>query len=296
MDSLYFIGKAQFYQLATHISLYHEDSSPAYRHVADECLRAVGLRPERFTFWNVPMMSGYLGKAIPLDIHGGYVLVDEEKVLPMAKSYGVLRYAFLSSAVRARQGGRWRYDFMTMNATLGIGVVAGFLTLSFGRKRVGFFRRRPVGAVVTSFGVCFLTTLISRQVIKGLGLGVVQAQGSHKKALTCLQCVDCLEDVNTYTRNQVAELQAQTIPQQPGMPPPPEEYVKRFQKNKDLQCKLLETDMDEVRLIRKYMGPKLCEVHKGLRADPQHYREEHGLLLLPADRAAAQERPALPES
>ncbi|KAG5490210.1 hypothetical protein JKF63_00329 [Porcisia hertigi] len=293
MDSLYFIGKAQFHQLATHISLYHEDMSAGYKSLSTDALRAVGLKPHKFTYWNVPMMSGYLGKTVPLDIHGGYVLVDEEKVMSMATSYGMLRYALLTSAVRAKEGGRWRYDFMTMNITLVIGAASGFSCLSFGRKRFGWMRRHPVGSVMASFVACLTTTVIARQVIKGLGIGVVQAQNSHKKALHRLHCVDCLEDVNTYTLNQIEELKAQQIPQQPGMPPPPEEYVKRFKKGVEMQCRLLETDMEEVRLIRKWSRGSLCDVHQHLRDDPEGYKEPHGLVLLASDRARAAERPPL---
>ncbi|CAJ1038180.1 hypothetical protein Q4I30_008091 [Leishmania utingensis] len=293
MDSLYFISKAQFHQLATHISLYHEDMSAGYKHLSTDALMAVGLKPHKFTYWNVPMMSGYLGKTVPLDIHGGYVMVDEEKVMPMATSYGMLRYALLTSAVRAKEGGRWRYDFMTMNITLAAGSAAGFGLLSFGRKRIGWMRHHPIGSVMVSFAACLSTTVIARQGIKELGIGIVQAQNSHKKALNNLHCVDCLEDVNTYTLNQIEELKAQQIPQQPGMPPPPEEYVKRFKKGVEMQCKLLETDMDEVRLIRKWARGSLCDVHQHLREDPAGYKEPHGIALLASDRARAAERPPL---
>lgn len=293
MDSLYFIGKAQFHQLATHISLYHEDMSDAYKHLSTDALLAAGLKPHKFTFWNVPMMSGYLGKTVPLDIHGGYVMVDEEKVMPMATSYGMLRYALLTSAVRAKEGGRWRYDFFTMNATLAIGTAAGFGLLSFGRRRIGWMRRRPVGSVVVSFMACLATTVLARQTIKSLGIGIVQAQNSHKKALNRLHCVDCLEDVNTYTLKQIEELKAQQLPQQPGMPPPPEEHVRRFKKGVEMQCRLLETDMDEVRIIRKWAAGSLCDVHQHLREDPTGYKEPHGLTLLASDRTRAAERPPL---
>ncbi|CBZ26176.1 conserved hypothetical protein [Leishmania mexicana MHOM/GT/2001/U1103] len=293
MDSLYFIGKAQFHQLATHISLYHEDMSAGYKHLSTDAVMAVGLKPHKFTYWNVPMMSGYLGKTVPLDIHGGYVMIDEEKVMPMATSYGMLRYALLTSAVRAKEGGRWRYDFMTMNSTLAIGTAAGFGLLSFGRKRIGWMRRHPVGSVMASFVACLTTTVIARQGIKALGIGIVQAQNSHKRALNCLHCVDCLEDVNTYTLKQIEELKAQQIPQQAGMPPPPEEYVRRFKKGVEMQCRLLETDMEEVRLIRKWAGASLCDVHQHLRDDPMGYTEPHGLVLLASDRARAAERPPL---
>ncbi|KAG5464166.1 hypothetical protein LSCM1_00346 [Leishmania martiniquensis] len=293
MDSLYFIGKAQFHQLATHIALYHEDMSVGYKHLSTDALIAAGLQPHKFTYWNVPMMSGYLGKAVPLDIHGGYVMIDEEKVMPMARSYGMLRYALLASAVRAKEGGRWRYDFMTMNGTLAVGAAAGFFFLSFGRKRIGWMRRHPVGCVLLSFVICLSTAVVVRQCIRGLGLGVVQAQNSHKKALSRLHCVDCLEDVNAYTLNHIEELTAQQIPQQAGMPPPPEEYVQRFKKNIEMQCKLLKADMDEVRLIRKWAGGSLCDVHQHLRDDPKGYKEPHGLVLLASDRTRAAERPPL---
>lgn len=296
MDGLFFIGKAQFHQLATHISLYHQDNSPPFLFLGDQTLREVGLRPERFTFWNVPTMSSYLGKAVPLDIHGGYVLVDEENAMPMATSYGVLRYAYLTAAVRAREGGRWRYDFMSMNFALGVGTLAGFGTLAFGRKKVAWMRRHPLGCVSVSFLTCLLATVLTRQTLKGLGVGIIQAQNSHKKALKTLQCVDCLDDVNQYTAQQIDDLRKQKIPQQPGMPPPPEEYVKRFERNVELQCKLLSTDMDEVRLIKKYLGLNLCAVHEGLRSNPNGYTEPHGLSLLPADRARAQERAAAIEA
>ncbi|KPA81309.1 putative mitochondrial hypothetical protein [Leptomonas pyrrhocoris] len=293
MDSLYFIGKAQFHQLATHISLYHEDMSEGYKLLSTDALVAVGLKPHKFTYWNVPMMSGYLGKTVPLDIHGGYVLIDEEKVMSMATSYGMLRYALLTSAVRAKEGGRWRYDFMTMNVTLAMGAATGFTLLSFGRKRFGWMRRHPIGCVAVSFMTGLLTTVIARQGVRGLGIGIVQAQNSHKKALNRLKCVDCLEDVNTYTLHQIDELREQKLPQQPGMPPPPEEHVQRFKKNVEMQCKLLETDMDEVRIIRKWTAGHLCDIHRHLREDPNGYEEPHGLVLLASDRTKVTERPPL---
>lgn len=292
MDSLYYIGKAQFHQLATHISLYHEDMSSGYAQLSSDALTSVGLKPGRFTFWNVPMMSNYLGKTVPVDIHGGFVLIDEEKAMSMASSYGMLRYALLTSAVRAKEGGRWRYDFMTMNVTLGIGTAAGFGVLLYGRRNINWMRRRPIGAVVVGFMTCLVSTIVARQGLKGVGLGIVQAQNSHKKALARLQCVDCLQDVNSYTEHQIQELQAQQLPQQPGMPPPPPEYVARFKKGIELQCKLLETDMEEVRLIRKRAGEGLCAVHQHLREDPTDYVEPRGLILLKSDRERATERRA----
>ncbi|RNF06047.1 hypothetical protein TraAM80_04201, partial [Trypanosoma rangeli] len=247
MDALYLLSKAQFHQVATHISLYHEDASPGYRSLAEDCLRLVGLNPSRYVYWNIPNMGTYFGKTVPVDVHGGHVLVDEASAGPAAASFGVLRYAYLSAAVRAKEGGRWRYDFMTMNVTLGVGAAAGFAALSVGRKRWTWMRRHPVGGLAVSLLVFLTATVASRQAIRVLGVGVVTAHNSHKKALTRLNCADCFDDVNSYTAQQVEELQKQELPRQPGMPPPPEEFVRRFERGTQLQVKLLQADIDEVR-------------------------------------------------
>lgn len=291
MDALYLLNKAQFHQAATHISLYHEEASPGYRALGEECLRLVGLRPERYVFWNVPHMSSYFGTMVPLDVHGGHVLVDEGAAGRTATSYGVLRYAYLSAAVRAKAGGRWRYDFMTMNFTLGVGVASGFTALSVGRKRWAWMRRRPVGGIAASLLIGLATTVAARQGIRVLGVGVVTASNSHRRALAKLNCADCFDDVNLYTAQQVAELRRQGgVPQQPGMPPPPEEFVKRFEQNKALQARLLEADIAEVGAAKRRIGSScLCDVHRGLREDEQ-YATTTVLPILPADIQRARER------
>ncbi|RNF24885.1 uncharacterized protein Tco025E_02498 [Trypanosoma conorhini] len=290
MDALYQLSKAQFHQVATHISLYHEDASPGYRSLAEDCLRLAGLRPGRYVYWNVPNMGAYFGKTVPVDVHGGYVLVDEAAAGRTATSFGVLRYAFLSAAVRAKEGGRWRYDFTTMNVTLGAGVAAGFAALSVGRKRWGWMRRRPVGSLGVGLLVFLAATVAARQGIRVLGVGVVAAHNSHKKALTRLNCADCFDDVNRYTAQQVAELQRQELPRQPGMPPPPEEFVRRFQQGTQLQVKLLQADMDEVRAARRHIGAHFCDVHRSLREDAAAYAATAVLPISPADVQRASER------
>ncbi|KEG07598.1 hypothetical protein DQ04_09321040 [Trypanosoma grayi] len=289
MDSLYLLSKAQFHQLATHISLYHEDASPGYRALGEECVRLAGLSPDRHVYWNVPNMSSFFGKTVPLDVHGGYVLVDESAAGRAATSYGMLRYAYLSAAVRTKEGGRWRYDFMTMNVTLGVGVASGFAALSAGRKRWGWMRRHPVGSVAVSLLTCVAATVASRQAIRLLGIGVVTARNSHKKALAKLDCADCYDDVNLYTAQQVEELRKQEFPQQPGMPAPPEEFVKRFERGKEVQVKLLEVDMEEVGASKRRVGTRLCDVHRCLRED-EKYAETVALPILPADIQRARER------
>ncbi|ORC91476.1 uncharacterized protein TM35_000064810 [Trypanosoma theileri] len=289
MDGLYLLSKAQFHQLATHISLYHEDASPGYRTLGEQCLRLAGLNPNRYVYWNVPNMSTYFGKSVPLDVHGGYVLVDENAAGRIATSHGMLRYSYLSAAVRAKEGGRWRYDFMTMNFTLGVGVASGFAGLSIGRGRWAWMRRHPVGSIAVSLLTCVVATVAARQAIRALGIGVVTAQKSHKKALTKLDCVDCLDDVNRYTAQQVEDLRKQEIPQQPGMPPPPEEFVKRFERGTQLQIKLLEVDMEEVRVARKRLASHFCDVHRGLR-ESESYATSSTLPILPADIERSKER------
>lgn len=313
MDVLYLVGRAQFHQLVTYISLHHENNSDGYRHLGERSLREVGLRPERFTLWNVPRMQQYLGKAVPLDIHGRHVLVDEVHALPMASSYGMLRYAYLACAVRAKEGGRQRYDFVTMNAALWTGMAAGWGLLYAGRRRTLWMRRRPVAAVLLSMGCCLFVTVVVRQTIKSLGVGIVQAQRSHRKALQTLNCVDCLDDVHAYTRAQMEELSsapsaAAMQPRMagpPGLAPPmspssssssapelPPDVAARLKRGVEMQRRLLELDVQEVRLARRHADGKLCAVHTGLRSDPEHYQDEHGLALLASDRARAAERVA----
>ncbi|EKF28414.1 hypothetical protein MOQ_007823 [Trypanosoma cruzi marinkellei] len=289
MDALYLMSRAQFHQAATHISLYREDASPGYRTLGEECLRLVGLNPSRYVYWNVPNMSTYFGKTVPVDVHGGYVLVDEGAAGRLATSYGVLRYAYLSAAVRAREGGRWRYDFMTMNITLAVGVAGGFAALSIGRSRWAWMRRHPVGGIALSLLVFLTATVASRQAIRVLGVGIVTAHNSHKKALTRLNCADCFDDVNLYTAQQVEDLRKQEIPRQPGMPPPPEEFVKRFERGTQLQIKMLQADMEEVRAEKRRIGSNFCDVHRGLRED-ERYAESAVLPISSVDTQRASER------
>mmetsp|Transcript_26091 Transcript_26091/g.30244 ORF Transcript_26091/g.30244 Transcript_26091/m.30244 type:complete len:298 (+) Transcript_26091:54-947(+) len=295
MEALYTINKAQFHQVATHVSVYHEDCSPGYSALVTDCMLKAGLRPERMKLWNVPDMSSLLGKAIPLDVHGNYVLVDEAKALESSKSYGVLRYALLSAAVRSKEGGKRRYDFLTMNASLMMGAGAGFGFLSYGRRRWGWMRRRPYATVFGSFAVALAGVALSRLAIRTVGVGLIMAERSHKKALQHLDCLDCIDDVNTYTAMQIEELKQQKVPQQPGMPPPPEDFIRKFEKGIQAQVKLLEIDMLEVGILRKKMTSHVCSLHKGLREAPDTYADPLGLPILPTERAAATSRPALKE-
>nr|CCC95532.1 unnamed protein product [Trypanosoma congolense IL3000] len=266
MDGLYVSAKAQFHQLATHISLYHEDASPAHRALAESCLQHMGLRPGRFVFWNVPGMSGYFSKALPLDIHGGHVLVDEAAVGEAAGTFGVLRYAYLAAAARARAGGRWRYDFVTMNVTLGMGSLSGFAALFFGRRHWLWMRRRPVGAVGAAITIGFVTAAGSRQLIRVLGVGITHARNTNRRALERLQCVDCCDDVTQYTEQRREELEAHKLPQQqPGMPPLPESTTRHFERLSALQLQLLKTNLDEIRAARRRANSRLCDVHRNLR-------------------------------
>ncbi|RHW67657.1 hypothetical protein DPX39_110066300 [Trypanosoma brucei equiperdum] len=290
MDGLYFTAKAQFHQLATHISLYHEDASPTYRTLGEACLQLAGLRPDRFTFWNVPNMSGYFNKALPLDIHGGYVLVDEAAVKAAAGTYGVLRYAYLAAAVRARAGGRWRYDFTTMNAALCMGVASGFAVLSVGRRRWPLMRRRPVGAIAVGVTTCFVAVVATRLLLRAMGAGITHARNSNRRALEKLRCVDCYDDVARYTEQRKEEVEAQRVPQpQPGMPPLPEASLRQFERLSALQVQLLESNLCEIRLAKRRANSQLCDVHRGLRDDEQ-YAVSAGLPIQSADVALARER------
>lgn len=294
MEALFALNKGQFHQFVTHVSVYHEDCSAPYRRVVDECLVSSGLAPSKFTVWNVPQLSSYLGKALPLDVHGRHVLLDENEALRKSGYYGVLRYALLAAAVRAKEGGKWRYDFVSMNVALAAGCGVGFGALSYGRRRWGWMRRRPVGAVFAAFSLAVASVLMSRAAMKLLGIGLVMAEKGHKKALQRLDCIDCIDDVNKYTLRQIDELREQKLPAPlPGMPPPPAEYVRRFESGIQTQIKMLEVDMEEVRVLRKRMQSHLCTLHKELRAAPDTFVDPEGLPILPSERQAAKERASL---
>jgi hypothetical protein len=290
MDTLFGMNRAQFHQLVTHVSLYREDASAPYKQLAEEVLEAAGHRPSSFTFWHVPNMDTYLGKAVPVDVHGKYVLLDEDHALAKARSYGMLKYALMTSSVRAKEGGRRRYDFITLNMSLAAGTAAGFGFLNYGRYRWKWMMRRPLGCILGSFGVCLATVVLARAVIKGLGVGLVVAERGHGKALRALRCVDCLTDVSEYTLEQIEELKAQKIPTQPGTPPPPPEYVKKFEQNVQLQVDLLTRDVGEVGRLKKIAKSAMCSFHQELRADPDGYRPLSGLVVLAADRQRARQR------
>lgn len=301
MESLYTVNKPGFHQLATHISLYHEPSSPPFQALIDDTLIRCGLKPRTFTTWNVPNMHTLLGKSIPVDVHGKYVLVDEAKALESSTSYGVLRYALLATAIRTKEGGRFRYDFGTMNLSMTVGALSGFGFLWYVRPR-SFGRRRPFLSITAACGVCLASLAMTRWALRAFGIGLLVAEKSHKKALTRLECADCMEDVNLYTAGQIQELKNQPLPQsQPGMPPPPEEYVRRFQKGIQTQIKLLEIDMQEVSILRKRVQGSYCGLHKGLREAPQTYTDPSGMPILALERRRAEERlqqaaPSLPPS
>lgn len=284
MDTLFGINRAQFHQLVTHVSVYREEASPPYRQLAEQVLTSVGLSPSKFTYYNVPNMDAYLGRGVPVEVHGRFVLVDEDHALPKARSYGMLRYGLTTASVRAKEGGRRRYDFITLNLALAVGVVAGCGFLNYGRYRWKWMLRRPLGCVFGSFGVCLAAVVLSRGVIKGLGIGLIVAERGHGKALKTLQCVDCLSDVSDYTLAQIEELKAQTIPTQPGMPPPPVEFVKKFQSSVKMQVDLLSRDVGEVGRLKKLAKQATCEFHQGLRSDPEGYLPMNGLTVLASDR------------
>ena len=290
MDTLFGINRAQFHQLVTHVSLYHEDASSPYRQLAEEVLVAAGLKPSSFTIWHVPNMDSYLGKAVPVDVHGQHVFMDEDHALAKARSYGMLKYALMTSSVRAKEGGRKRYDFTTLNLSLAVGSAAGCGFLYYGRYRWKWMMRRPLGCIFGSFGVCLATVVLMRGVIKGLGVGMVVAERGHGKALRGLKCVDCLEDVSEYTVQQIQDLKEQKISQQPGMPPPPPEFVKKFEKSMQIQADLLSRDVAEVGRLKKLASGVVCSFHESLRADPECYVPTNGLVVLQADRERTRRR------
>lgn len=294
MEALYSINRPQFHQLVTHVSLYHDDPSDGFRELVQDCLRRMGLKANKFTIWNVPSMNSLMGKSIPVDIHGGYVLADEATIMEHAKCHGMLRYALLAAAARSKEGGRFRYDMATMNIALMAGCAAGCGFLYTGRRRWGWMRRRPFGSVVASFAVCLGTVGLARVVMRTLGLGLIVAERSHKKALKQLDCVDCIDDVNEYTSNQIDELRNQKLPESPpGMPPPPEAFLRQFALGIQKQIKLLEIDMAEVKVLRRDMKTHLCTVHKGLREAPDTFLDPHGFPILLTERASAKRRAPL---
>jgi hypothetical protein len=294
MEGLYSINRPQFHQLVTHVSLYHDEPSNGFRELVRDCLERMGLRPSKLTVWNVPNMSTLMGKSIPVDVHGGFVLADEAALLESAKCYGMLRYALLAAAGRYKDGGRFRYDMITMNSALLVGCSAGCGFLYTGRRRWGWMRRRPIGSIFAAFAVCVATVGLTRMCMRTLGLGLIMAERGHKKALSKLKCVDCIDDVNSYTSEQIVELRDQKPPQSPpGMPPPPEAFMRQYALGIQKQIKLLEIDMAEVRVLRRDMKSHLCTLHKGLREAPDTFIDPSGFPILPSERAAAKNRAPL---
>ncbi|KAH8610461.1 hypothetical protein ERJ75_001098600 [Trypanosoma vivax] len=268
MESLYFVSRSQFHQLVTHISLYRENASPEFQSLAEESLSSVGLNPHCYRFWNVPYMAAFFNKAVPLDVHGLDVFVDECAVGAAARSHGVLRYAFLAAAVRAREGGRWWYDFSTMNFVLAVGCCTGLFSLYVARHRFAWMRRRPFGGIALCSVLGTSSSILDRQVFPLFCIGVSRAQKCDRKALEKLECADCFNDVFQYTEQHKADLCSKKfIPSQPGFATVPDSVAKQLAKRVELQQSVLDFTMEEIRCAKGKLANRLCDVHRSLRTD-----------------------------
>jgi hypothetical protein len=101
-----------------------------------------------------------------------------------------------------------------------------------------------------------------------------------------------MDDINDFTEKRLSDVKSQQIPQQPGMPPPDPLFIKAFEGARKTNIKMLEIDMTEVRLLKKYVGGALCGFHAGIRSDPDGYMHPQGFPVLQSDRARAVARNA----
>uniref|UniRef100_A0A7S1LHH2 Uncharacterized protein n=1 Tax=Neobodo designis TaxID=312471 RepID=A0A7S1LHH2_NEODS len=226
--------------------------SDGYRALCEEALRdTVGLwRWHKYTLWNVPGLGAMLGKVAAADIHGFHVVIDEAEVENAARGsrYSTLRYALLTSGQRRKEGGRRIYEFATMNFALAVGGILGTTWMKAGRQKFAFFDRRPLWAIASGFGVTTLGFIAVRMAFKTIGVGTWIAECSHRTALRRVQCVDCLEEMITFSDEQIADIQTARMPDpKPGQPPMPPELEAKFKESMLAQGKLIRKDQEAMR-------------------------------------------------
>jgi hypothetical protein len=308
MDAMYAANPGAFQQLATHISIYNVPMSVGFANLTEDVLRQhVGVwRYGKYKQWNVPGMGTMLGKMSPVDIHGWHVVIDEGEInSPDREScYSTLRYGLVTAAQRRKEGGRKAYDFITMNFALGVGAIFGTAFLVQARKRIAFFQRRPLVTVALSLCIVGVALPVVRSLFKMFTVGVVVAERTHRKALGTITCHDCLGDMLEYTDGQITELGISDLPPPlPGQPPMPEQLKDKFRESIVAQIGLLKADAGFMRSMQKKAlvthgvaagtllpDACLCEVHRGLRRDPEGFKHPREFPIFAKDRAMARRR------
>ena len=263
MDGLFALNPGAFAQLATHISVYHQPMSPGYQNMAADLLRdTVGLwRWSKYTLWNVPGMGALQGKVVPLDVHGWFVVLDEQDVNSRRNmSVSTLKYALLMSGQRRKEGGRRVYDFVTMNFGIGVGGILGAAWVRHGSSKFALFDRRPVLKISSGLMIWAMSFVTVRVGFRFFGVGAMVAERSHTIAIGRIGCVDCFEDIIEFTEEQIAELKTAKLPDpKPGQPPITPELDATFKQNVVSQGKLLRSDqitmrhMQQALLLRAYV-------------------------------------------
>lgn len=294
MDALFAVSPGGFFSVTTHISLYHEDMSPGFDALATQCLKDTGLKPAKFTRWNVKGMKEIMAKAMPVEVHGNHVLIDEEAIRrDPAAVHGVVRYSLRSAAHRRYEGGRWLYDFVVMNFTLFTGFIFSTAFLYHGRNRYAKMRARPFLSIAASYLVFAVSVPLVKGLFKLFSVGMLLAEKSHKKCLNELRCRECLCDVLEATKTQIAELkETGTLKRPPGVPEPPPDVVATIKKQSAAHAVLLERELDVMAVAIHKAQALHCDVHAGLLTDPEGYQHPEGFPIFDKDRTLGAQRRA----
>jgi hypothetical protein len=271
MDTLFALNPGAFAQLATHISIYNQPMSEGYRSMVTDALRdTVRLwRWQKYTLWNVPGMGAMLGKVAPVDVHGFFVVLDEQELeLPSREStFSTLRYTILTAGQRRKEGGRRLYEFGTMNFALAAAAIVGTTWMKKGRTRFAFFDRRPFWSIASAFAVSIVTIAGVRLGFKMLGVGTWVAEKSHGRALHQVTCVDCLDELVAFTDDQIRDMQNAKLPDpKPGQPPPPPEMEVKFKESMVANGALLKKDQKAMLLHQRRLleqaGVPVAHMHE----------------------------------
>lgn len=264
MEALFAIDRSSFHTTVSNIAVYRRPPPPQLQALADDAVHLSGAKPTAYEALDVPGLKGMLGKALPLDVHGRFILMDAEAIGEMHVPESVLKYSMLSGVVRCNRGGRWWYDFKLMNGSLAAGACLGWAFLNVGQSRWQWMRSRPLLRVGASLAVGMGSSVGIKLTLGSVGLGVGESQRVLREAINRMDCGQCVGEVQAFTEKQIEELDAFVVPETHAGQPIPQAYQDMLRRNNTIQTDLMRQTLREMKLAHaKLAEAARCRIHDG---------------------------------
>ena len=260
MEALFAIDRSGFHTCVSNIALYRKAPPAHWQEVADEAVRLSGGR-HTYQVFDVPGLKAMLGKPLPVDVHGRYILMDSEAVGEVAVPESVVKYSMLCGVCRCNRGGRMWYDQKLMNGSLLAGGLLGWGFLNWGQSRWQWMRSRPLLRVGAGLGVGIGASCGIKIMLGSIGLGVGESQRVLKEAIHKMDCGTCVGEVQSFTETQVAEMSAYEVPTTHGGQPIPPAYQDMMRKNNTIQIELMKQTVREMKVAHA-QNDGVCKAHK----------------------------------